>query len=968
MDTIQVRGARTHNLKNIDLDIPRDKLVVITGLSGSGKSSLAFDTLYAEGQRRYVESLSTYARQFLSMMEKPDIDHIEGLSPAISIEQKSTSHNPRSTVGTITEIYDYLRLLFARVGDPRCPTHGVTLKAQTVSQMVDAVLAKPEGSKLMLLAPVVRDRKGEHLHIFEQMRAAGFVRVRVDGILVDLDDVPALDKKRKHSIDVVVDRFKVRDDLALRLAESFETALELTDGLASVAPMEGETGEPLLFSARYACPECGHAIDELEPRLFSFNNPAGACDSCDGLGVTQYFDESRVVSHPEASLAAGAIRGWDRRNVYYFHILSSLADHYGFDIDKPFEKLAKKHRDLILYGNKGEEIEFAYINDRGTVFKRRHAFEGVLPNFERRYRETESQGVREELSKYVSTAPCQACNGTRLCTDARHVFVDERTLPQITHLPVGEAHAYFEDLNLEGRAGEIADKILKELRARYRFLVDVGLNYLTLDRSAETLSGGEAQRIRLASQIGAGLVGVMYILDEPSIGLHQRDNERLLRTLTHLRDLGNTVLVVEHDEDAIRTADHVIDIGPGAGVHGGEIVAEGPIDSIMAVEASLTGAYMSGKRAIAVPSRRTPVDPKRQLVIEGATGNNLKGVKLELPVGLLTCVTGVSGSGKSTLINGTLYPLAATALNGATTLKPAPHKRLSGLEHFDKCIDIDQSPIGRTPRSNPATYTGIFTPIRELFAGTQEARSRGYKPGRFSFNVRGGRCEACQGDGVTKVEMHFLPDIYVPCDVCKGKRYNRETLEIRYKGQNIFEVLDMTVEDALAFFEPVPVIHRKLQTLVDVGLSYIRLGQAATTLSGGEAQRVKLAKELSKRDTGSTLYILDEPTTGLHFEDIRQLLEVLHRLRDGGNTVVIIEHNLDVIKTADWLIDLGPEGGSGGGEIIASGTPEAVADNPASHTGHFLRPLLADSSSAPKKTPAKTKTARRSSGKKSKAA
>jgi len=968
MDTIQVRGARTHNLKNIDLDIPRDKLVVITGLSGSGKSSLAFDTLYAEGQRRYVESLSTYARQFLSMMEKPDVDHIEGLSPAISIEQKSTSHNPRSTVGTITEIYDYLRLLFARVGDPRCPTHGVTLKAQTVSQMVDAVLAKPEGSKLMLLAPVVRDRKGEHLHIFEQMRAAGFVRVRVDGILVDLDDVPALDKKRKHSIDVVVDRFKVRDDLALRLAESFETALELTDGLASVAPMEGETGEPLLFSARYACPECGHAIDELEPRLFSFNNPAGACDSCDGLGVTQYFDESRVVSHPEASLAAGAIRGWDRRNVYYFHILSSLADHYGFDIDKPFEKLAKKHRDLILYGNKGEEIEFAYINDRGTVFKRRHAFEGVLPNFERRYRETEYQGVREELSKYVSTAPCQACNGTRLCTDARHVFVDERTLPQITHLPVGEAHAYFEDLNLEGRAGEIADKILKELRARYRFLVDVGLNYLTLDRSAETLSGGEAQRIRLASQIGAGLVGVMYILDEPSIGLHQRDNERLLRTLTHLRDLGNTVLVVEHDEDAIRTADHVIDIGPGAGVHGGEIVAEGPIDSIMAVEASLTGAYMSGQRAIAVPSRRTPVDPKRQLVIEGATGNNLKGVKLELPVGLLTCVTGVSGSGKSTLINGTLYPLAATALNGATTLKPAPHKRLSGLEHFDKCIDIDQSPIGRTPRSNPATYTGIFTPIRELFAGTQEARSRGYKPGRFSFNVRGGRCEACQGDGVTKVEMHFLPDIYVPCDVCKGKRYNRETLEIRYKGQNIFEVLDMTVEDALAFFEPVPVIHRKLQTLVDVGLSYIRLGQAATTLSGGEAQRVKLAKELSKRDTGSTLYILDEPTTGLHFEDIRQLLEVLHRLRDGGNTVVIIEHNLDVIKTADWLIDLGPEGGSGGGEIIASGTPEAVADNPASHTGHFLRPLLADSSSARKKTPAKTKTARRSSGKKSKAA
>jgi len=972
MDTIQVRGARTHNLKNIDLDIPRDKLVVITGLSGSGKSSLAFDTLYAEGQRRYVESLSTYARQFLSMMEKPDIDHIEGLSPAISIEQKSTSHNPRSTVGTITEIYDYLRLLFARVGDPRCPTHGVTLKAQTVSQMVDAVLARPEGSKLMLLAPVVRDRKGEHLHVFEQMRAAGFVRVRVDGILVDLDDVPALDKKRKHSIEVVVDRFKVRDDLALRLAESFETALELTEGLASVAPMEGETGETLLFSARYACPECGHAIDELEPRLFSFNNPAGACDGCDGLGVTQYFDETRVVSHPEASLAAGAIRGWDRRNVYYFHILSSLADHYGFDIDQPFEKLKKKYRDIILHGNGGEEIEFAYINDRGTVFKRRHAFEGVLPNFERRYRETESQGVREELSKYVSTAPCQACEGTRLCADARHVYVDERTLPQITHLPVGEAQAYFEALQLEGRAGEIADKILKELRARYRFLVDVGLNYLTLDRSAETLSGGEAQRIRLASQIGAGLVGVMYILDEPSIGLHQRDNERLLRTLTHLRDLGNTVLVVEHDEDAIRTADHVIDIGPGAGVHGGEIVAQGPIDAIMAVEASLTGAYMSGKRQIAVPNRRTAADPKRQLVIEGASGNNLKGVKLELPIGLLTCVTGVSGSGKSTLINGTLYPLAATALNGATTLKAAPHKRLAGLEHFDKCIDIDQSPIGRTPRSNPATYTGIFTPIRELFAGTQEARSRGYKPGRFSFNVRGGRCEACQGDGVTKVEMHFLPDIYVPCDVCKGTRYNRETLEIRYKGQNIFEVLDMTVEDALAFFEPVPVIHRKLQTLVDVGLSYIRLGQAATTLSGGEAQRVKLAKELSKRDTGNTLYILDEPTTGLHFEDIRQLLEVLHRLRDGGNTVVIIEHNLDVIKTADWLIDLGPEGGSGGGEIIATGTPEAVAENPDSHTGHFLKGLLTGRDTAGAKVggkaATKTKTARRRSSKKSKAA
>ena len=948
MDTIQVRGARTHNLKNIDLDIPRDKLVVITGLSGSGKSSLAFDTLYAEGQRRYVESLSTYARQFLSMMEKPDIDHVEGLSPAISIEQKSTSHNPRSTVGTITEIYDYLRLLFARVGDPRCPEHGITLKAQTVSQMVDAVLAQPEGSKLMLLAPVVRDRKGEHLHIFEQMRAAGFIRVRVDGILVDLDDVPALDKKRKHSIEVVVDRFKVREDLGLRLAESFETALELTDGLASVAPMDEGEGETLLFSARYACPECGHAIDELEPRLFSFNNPAGACDSCDGLGVTQYFDESRVVAHPEASLSSGAIRGWDRRNVYYFHVLTSLADHYGFDIDKPFEKLSKKHRDLILFGNDGEEIEFAYVNDRGTVFKRRHAFEGILPNFERRYRETESQSVREELSKYVSTAPCQSCGGTRLCEDARNVFVDERTLPDITHLAVGEAFDYFEALELEGRAGEIADKILKELRARYRFLVDVGLNYLTLNRSAETLSGGEAQRIRLASQIGAGLVGVMYILDEPSIGLHQRDNERLLRTLTHLRDLGNTVLVVEHDEDAIRTADHIIDIGPGAGVHGGEIVAEGTLADIMKVDASLTGAYMAGRRKIPVPKRRRPVDASRKLIVQGARGNNLQAVTLELPVGLLTCVTGVSGSGKSTLINGTLYPLAATALNGATTLKAARHDSVAGLQHFDKCIDIDQSPIGRTPRSNPATYTGIFTPIRELFAGTQESRSRGYKPGRFSFNVRGGRCEACQGDGVTKVEMHFLPDIFVPCDVCKGKRYNRETLEIRYKGQSISEVLEMTVEDALAFFEAVPAIHRKLQTLMDVGLSYIRLGQAATTLSGGEAQRVKLAKELSKRDTGNTLYILDEPTTGLHFEDIRQLLEVLHRLRDGGNTVVIIEHNLDVIKTADWLIDLGPEGGSGGGQVIATGSPEAVASNPASHTGQFLKPLLHDGTSPTK--------------------
>jgi len=954
MDTIEVRGARTHNLKNIDLDIPRDKLVVITGLSGSGKSSLAFDTLYAEGQRRYVESLSTYARQFLSMMEKPDIDHIEGLSPAISIEQKSTSHNPRSTVGTITEIYDYLRLLFARVGDPRCPTHGVTLKAQTVTQMVDAVLAMPEGSKLMLLAPVVRDRKGEHLHVFEQMRAAGFIRVRVDGIVVDLDDVPALDKKRKHRIDVVIDRFKVREDLKLRLAESFETALELTDGIAAIAPMDND-GPETLFSARYACPSCGHSIDELEPRLFSFNNPAGACSGCDGLGVTQFFDESRVVLHPEASLAEGAIRGWDRRNVYYFHLLRSLSGHYGFDMDKPFNKLSQAHRDIILHGSGSEEIEFSYVNDRGTVFKRRHVFEGVIPNMDRRYRETESSSVRDELAKYVSTAACNACEGTRLCEDARSVYVDGRSLPEITSLPVGDAQAYFDALELSGRQGEIADKILKELRARYRFLVDVGLNYLTLNRSAETLSGGEAQRIRLASQIGAGLVGVMYILDEPSIGLHQRDNERLLNTLIHLRDLGNTVLVVEHDEDAIRNADHIIDIGPGAGVHGGEVVVSGTMQDIIDHPDSLTGAYLSGKRSIAVPKKRHKMDPQRVLTIKGAKGNNLQDVSLTIPLGLLTCVTGVSGSGKSTLINGTLYPLAATALNGATTLKPAAHESVEGLEQLDKCIDIDQSPIGRTPRSNPATYTGIFTPIRELFAGTQEARSRGYKPGRFSFNVRGGRCEACQGDGVTKVEMHFLPDIYVPCDVCKGKRYNRETLEIRFKDLNISEVLDLTVEDALGFFEAVPAIHRKLQTLMDVGLSYIRLGQAATTLSGGEAQRVKLSRELSKRDTGNTLYILDEPTTGLHFDDIRQLLEVLHRLRDGGNTVVIIEHNLDVIKTADWIIDLGPEGGSGGGQIIATGTPEVVADHKASHTGRFLAPLV--TTSKPKNSKPRSKAA-----------
>ncbi len=940
MDQILVRGARTHNLKNIDLDIPRDQLVVITGLSGSGKSSLAFDTLYAEGQRRYVESLSTYARQFLSMMEKPDVDHIEGLSPAISIEQKSTSHNPRSTVGTITEIYDYLRLLYARAGEPRCPEHDQPLAAQTVSQMVDAVMAMPEGSKLMLLAPLVRNRKGEHLHTLEQLRSQGFVRARIDGIICDLDDVPKLDKKKKHDIDVVVDRFKVRVDseLQLRLAESFETALELTDGSAAIAPLDGD-GEELMFSSRFACTHCGYSLSELEPRLFSFNNPVGACSSCDGLGVRQYFDPTRIVQHPEASLASGAIRGWDRRSVYYFHLLTSLAEHFGFDIDQPFEELDDRHRQVVLQGSGDEELNFTYINDRGDSFKRKHRFEGVIPNMERRYRETESQTVREDLAKYLSTQPCPDCAGTRLRREARHVFIEDRSLPTITSLPVGEARDYFAALHLEGRRGKIAEKILKELRERLSFLVDVGLNYLTLDRSAETLSGGEAQRIRLASQIGAGLVGVMYILDEPSIGLHQRDNERLLKTLIHLRDLGNTVIVVEHDEDAIRHADHIVDIGPGAGVHGGEVVAQGSLKDILTSKQSLTGQYLSGRQNIAVPPQRQAGNGE-QLRLRGASGNNLQDVTLEIPLGLMTCVTGVSGSGKSTLINHTLYPIAATALNGATTLKAAPYEDIEGLEQIDKCIDIDQSPIGRTPRSNPATYTGIFTPIRELFAGTQEARSRGYKPGRFSFNVKGGRCEACQGDGVTKVEMHFLPDIFVPCDVCKGKRYNRETLEILYKGKNIHQVLEMTVEDAAEFFQNVPAIAKKLQTLMDVGLSYIKLGQAATTLSGGEAQRVKLSRELSKRDTGKTLYILDEPTTGLHFHDIQQLLAVLHRLRDHGNTVVVIEHNLDVIKTADWIVALGPEGGSGGGQIIATGTPEEVAASKVSHTGRFLAPLL----------------------------
>ena len=939
MDTIVVRGARTHNLKNIDIDIPRDKLVVVTGLSGSGKSSLAFDTLYAEGQRRYVESLSTYARQFLSMMEKPDIDHIEGLSPAISIEQKSTSHNPRSTVGTITEIYDYLRLLYARVGEPRCPDHDITLEAQTISQMVDAVLALPEGSKLMLLAPIVKERKGEHLHVFDQLRANGFVRARVNGAVCDLDDLPDLEKNKKHTIEAVVDRFKVRDDLQIRLAESFETAIELTSGTATVSYMDGEAAD-IVFSALFACPQCGYSISELEPRLFSFNNPAGACGGCDGLGIKQYFDQGRLIHHPEASLAEGAIRGWDRRSVYYFHMLKSLADHFDFDIDTPFEKLKKKHQKIILQGSGKEEISFSYINDRGDVFKRTHTFEGIIPNMERRYRDTESQSVRDDLAKFLSTQHCPDCDGTRLKREARHVFIKGRDLPSIVAMPVGEARDYFTKLKLSGRQGKIADKILKELRERFTFLVDVGLNYLTLSRSSETLSGGEAQRIRLASQIGAGLVGVMYILDEPSIGLHQRDNERLLKTLIHLRDLGNTVIVVEHDEEAIRMADHIIDIGPGAGIHGGEIVAQGKYNDIIKAERSLTGQYLSGKKKIAIPKKRTPVDENKKLVLSGATGNNLQHVTLELPIGLMTCVTGVSGSGKSTLINGTLYPIAATELNGATTLTPSPFEEILGLDHVDKCIDIDQSPIGRTPRSNPATYTGIFTPVRELFAGTQEARSRGYKPGRFSFNVKGGRCEACQGDGVTKVEMHFLPDIYVPCDICKSKRYNRETLEIRYKGKSIHDVLDMTIEEAESFFTNIPAIAKKLTTLVDVGLSYIKLGQAATTLSGGEAQRVKLSKELSKRDTGQTLYILDEPTTGLHFHDIQQLLTVLHRLRDHGNTIVVIEHNLDVIKTADWVVDLGPEGGSGGGQIIATGTPETVANNKKSHTGRFLKPML----------------------------
>ncbi|WP_059021624.1 excinuclease ABC subunit UvrA [Vibrio coralliirubri] len=940
MDKIEIRGARTHNLKDVNLTIPRDKLTVITGLSGSGKSSLAFDTLYAEGQRRYVESLSAYARQFLSLMEKPDVDHIEGLSPAISIEQKSTSHNPRSTVGTITEVYDYLRLLYARVGEPRCPDHNIPLAAQTISQMVDKVLELPEGSKMMLMAPIVKERKGEHVKTLENLAAQGFIRARIDGETCDLSDPPALELHKKHTIEVVVDRFKVRPDLQQRLAESFETTLELSGGIAVVGWMDETDQEEIVFSANFACPKCGYSMQELEPRLFSFNNPAGACGTCDGLGVQQYFDPSRVILDENLSIAEGAIKGWDQKNYYYFQMLTSLSEHYGFDLYVPFNSLPKKTQEIILKGSGRTEVEFKYINDRGDIRVKRHPFEGILNTLERRYRDTESSAVREDLAKYISTKSCSSCDGTRLRLEARNVFIGDTTLPEIVELSIADALQFFQELKLDGQRGQIADKVMKEINDRLHFLVNVGLNYLNLSRSAETLSGGEAQRIRLASQIGAGLVGVMYVLDEPSIGLHQRDNERLLQTLVHLRDLGNTVLVVEHDEDAIRCADHVIDIGPGAGVHGGHVVAEGTMQDIIENPNSLTGQYLSGTKEIAVPEKRTPIDKKKVVEIVGATGNNLKNVTATIPVGLFSCITGVSGSGKSTLINDTFFKVAHTQLNGATTAVPAQHKKIKGLEHFDKVIDIDQSPIGRTPRSNPATYTGIFTPIRELFAGTQESRSRGYKPGRFSFNVRGGRCEACQGDGVIKVEMHFLPDVYVPCDVCKGKRYNRETLEVRYKGKTIDEVLEMTVEDAREFFNPVPVIARKLQTLMDVGLSYIRLGQAATTLSGGEAQRVKLARELSKRDTGKTLYILDEPTTGLHFHDIQQLLTVLHRLRDHGNTVVVIEHNLDVVKTADWILDLGPEGGQGGGEIVAEGTPEDVALVEGSHTARFLKPML----------------------------
>jgi excinuclease ABC subunit A len=939
MDSIRIRGARTHNLKNFDLDLPRDSLIVITGLSGSGKSSLAFDTIYAEGQRRYVESLSAYARQFLSVMEKPDVDHIEGLSPAISIEQKSTSHNPRSTVGTITEIYDYLRLLYARVGTPRCPDHDEPLEAQTVSQMVDTVLALDPKRRYMLLAPIIRERKGEHLQLFDQLRAQGLVRVRVDGELYELDAAPKLALRRKHTIEAVIDRFRPREDIKQRLAESFETTLKMGDGIARVVDMDDADTAELVLSSKFSCPVCDYALTELEPRLFSFNSPNGACGSCDGLGVTQFFDPARVVVHPDKSLAAGAVRGWDRRNIYYFQLILSLSKHYGFDVDTPWHELPEAIQHAVLYGSGDDVITFNYLTDAGGRRQRKHRFEGIVPNLERRYRETESPTVREELARYISQQPCPDCGGERLNRAARHVFVAERNLPSVTALPIDQTMALFETLKLPGWRGKIAVKIVKEIRERLRFLVDVGLDYLTLDRQADSLSGGEAQRIRLASQIGAGLVGVMYVLDEPSIGLHQRDNARLLGTLERLRDIGNTVIVVEHDEDAIRAADHIVDIGPGAGVHGGEIVAQGSLKDVLKAPRSVTGEYLSGKRGIKVPDERVVPDPDFMLRLLGASGNNLKNVDLEIPAGLLVCVTGVSGSGKSTLINDTLYRLVAAELNGASE-KPAAYREVQGLDLFDKVVDIDQSPIGRTPRSNPATYTGVFTPLRDLFSQVPEARARGYAPGRFSFNVKGGRCEACQGDGLIKVEMHFLPDVYVPCDVCHGKRYNRETLEVTYKGHSIHDVLEMTVEDAHTLFEPVPAIARKLDTLMAVGLSYIKLGQAATTLSGGEAQRVKLSKELSKRDTGRTLYILDEPTTGLHFFDIEQLLGVLHRLRDHGNTVVVIEHNLDVIKTADWIIDLGPEGGHRGGRILACGTPEEIARHPDSHTGAFLAPLL----------------------------
>ncbi len=946
MDFIRIRGARTHNLKNIDLDLPRDKLIVITGLSGSGKSSLAFDTIYAEGQRRYVESLSAYARQFLSVMEKPDLDHIEGLSPAISIEQKSTSHNPRSTVGTITEIYDYLRLLYARVGSPRCPDHGYPLEAQTVSQMVDQVLTLDPEQRYMLLAPVIRERKGEHAQVFDQLRAQGFVRVRVDGELYEIDEVPALTLRQKHTIEAVIDRFRPREDIKQRLAESFETALKLGDGMATVMALDAADSTPQLFSSKYSCPVCDYALPELEPRLFSFNSPVGACPGCDGLGVAEFFDPNRVVVHPELSLAAGAVRGWDRRNAYYFQLIASLAKHYKFDVDASWQSLPDNVKQAVLYGSGEEQITFTYFTEAGGRNQRKHRFEGIIPNLERRYRETESPAVREELAKYISSRPCPECKGARLNKAARNVFVADRPLPEIAVLPIDEAKRFFGELSLPGWRGEIATKIVKEISERLGFLVDVGLDYLTLERKADTLSGGEAQRIRLASQIGAGLVGVMYVLDEPSIGLHQRDNERLLGTLTRLRDLGNTVIVVEHDEDAIRLADYVVDIGPGAGVHGGEIVGQGQLQDLLDAPRSLTGQYLSGKRQIEIPARRHKPNPKMTLRLRGASGNNLKNVDLDIPSGLLTCVTGVSGSGKSTLINDTLFSLAANEINGSSH-PIAKYKSVEGLDLFDKVVDIDQSPIGRTPRSNPATYTGLFTPLRELYAQVPEARARGYSPGRFSFNVRGGRCEACQGDGLIKVEMHFLPDVYVPCDVCHGKRYNRETLEILYKGFNINDVLEMTVEDALRLFEPVPSIARKLETLMDVGLSYIKLGQSATTLSGGEAQRVKLSKELSRRDTGRTLYILDEPTTGLHFHDIEALLGVLHKLRDEGNTVVVIEHNLDVIKTADWIVDLGPEGGHRGGTVLVTGTPEDVAAHPASYTGQFLAKMLPSTNARP---------------------